>query len=161
LKRIVLTLAALLAFSTTAALAAPINDLGQGRTALGAGTDNVYLEHQVTSDFTLGVENVDRGSNMGAVYGQFRLSDNLKGIVGSRDLPEGSKVYAGMAVHGALSPQWNGYASLVGSGDFNEVQVGASHRLAENLDLNVDYHNYSPDRGSNKSGVGVGATLHF
>lgn len=160
MKKIVLTLAALLTLSATA-MAAPINDLGRGQTALGVGTDTVYLEHKLTDSFTLGFENVDRYSSMNDVYGQFQLSDNFRGIVGSRDLYGDSKLYVGAAVNAPLSHEWDGYASVIGGSNFNEVQVGANLRLASNIDLNVDYHSFSPDYGRSKSGVGVGATVRF
>lgn len=161
MKRILLTVAALLALNAATVMAAPINDLGRGQTALGVGTDTIYLEHKLSDSFTLGFENVDRGGSMDGIYGQFQLSENFRGIVGNRDLPIGSKLYVGAAVHAPLSSEWDGYASLIGGGDFNEVQVGANLRLASNLDLNIDYHNFSPDYGRSKSGVGVGATLRF
>lgn len=141
--------------------AAPINDLGRGQTALGLGSDAFYLEHQLTDNFTLGFQNVDRDRSMNDIYGQFRLSRNVRGIVGSRDLDNGSKLYLGAAVHGALSPEWEGYASLVGGDGFNEVQVGANTHLASNLDLNVDYHSFNPDYGRSRNGVGAGLTLKF
>lgn len=162
MKKFALALAALFIMTSATAFAAPINDLSRGQTALGLGTDAFYLEHKLSDSFTLGFQNVDRDSvSMDDIYGQFQLSDNLRGIVGSRDLAIGSKMYLGMAVHGPLSPEWDGYASLVGGGDFNELQVGANLRLASNLDLNVDYHSFSPDYGRSRSGVGVGATLRF
>lgn len=161
MKRIVLTLAALLTLNAATAMAAPINDLGRGQTALGVGTDTIYLEHKLSDSFTLGFENVDRSSSMDGIYGQFQLSENFRGIVGSRDLYGGSKLYVGAAVHAPLSSEWDGYASVIGGSNFNEVQVGANLRLASNLDLNVDYHSFSPDYGSSKSGVGVGATVRF
>lgn len=162
MKRFVLALAALLTLSSATVFAAPINDLWRGQTALGLGSDAFYLEHKLSDSFTLGIQNVDRYGDMTDIYGQFDLSGNVKAIVGSRDLNyDGAKLYAGAAVHGALSPQMEGYASLVGGSGFNELQVGGNIRLASNLDLNVDYHSFNPDYGRSKSGVGAGLTLKF
>lgn len=161
MKRIVLAIAALLAMNAATAFAAPINDLGRGQTALGVGSDVFYLEHKLSDSFTLGFQNVDRDGDMSDIYGQFDLAGNLKGLVGSRDLWSGSEMYVGLAVHAPLAPQWDGYASLIGGGKFTEVQVGANMRVASNLDLNVDYHSFSPDGGRTRSGVGVGMTMRF
>lgn len=161
MKRIVLVFAALLLLNAATAFAAPINDLGRGETALGLGSDTFYLEHKLSDSFTLGIQNVDRYGDMTDIYGQFDLSSNIKAIVGSRDLDNGAKLYAGAAVHGTLSPDMRGYASLVGGSGFNELQVGGNVRLASNLDLNVDYHSFNPDYGRSKSGVGAGLTLKF
>lgn len=162
MKKAVLTLAVYFVINAATIFAAPINDLERGQTALGIGTDAFYLEHRLTDGFTLGFQNIDRdGLDMNDIYGQFRLSDNLRGIVGTRDLTSGAELYLGMAVHGPLSPDWDGYASLIGGSKFSELQVGANLRLAANLDLNVDYHSFSPDGGRSRSGVGVGATLRF
>lgn len=160
MKKIVLTLAALLIFSTSAAFAAPVNDLSRGQTALGLGSDTFYLEHKLTDTFTLGFQDADwvRGND---IYGQFRFTDSLSGIVGSRNLDSDSNLYFGLAVNGPLSPGWNGYASFVAGGEFNELQAGASYRLSHNLDLNLSYHSFMPDAGANKNGVGIGATLKF
>lgn len=155
-----LVLAACLILSAGTAFAAPVNDLGRGQTALGFGSDAFYLEHKLTDTFTLGFQDADWVS-ADDIYGQFDLSGNLRGIVGSRSFPGESKVYIGAAVHGPMGPEWDGYASLIGGGSFSELQVGANFRLSHNLDLNLDYHSYMPDLGRNKSGVGVGLTLKF
>lgn len=163
MKKTVLALAALFALQATAAFAAPVNDLSQGQTAAGLSTDTFYLEHKVSNSFTLGLQNVDwdnKGS-MDDIYGQFKLSENLRGIVGSRDLDPGSKMYLGMAVDGQLSPEWKGYASLIAGSEFKEMQAGANYKVARNVDLNLSYHSYMPDAGRNRNGVDFGATLKF
>ena len=162
MRKTVLTLAAILALNVGVGFAAPINNLSQGETAVGAGTDAFYLEHKLSNSFTLGFQNVDRGSDMNDIYGQFKLSNNLRGIIGNRDFDGGgSRMYLGMAVNGPVAPGWDGYASLIGGNEFKEVQVGANIGLASNVDLNLNYHSYMPDWGRNKNGVGIGATLKF
>lgn len=161
MKKTLLTITALLTLSANA-FAAPVNDLSQGQTAVGAGSDVFYLEHKLTDSFTLGFQNVDRdGADMDDIYGQFRLNNNLRAIVGNRDFNYDSNIYAGLAVNGPLSPEAKGYASLIAGGDFKELQVGANFKLTHNVDLNLDYHSFMPDQGRNRNGVGVGATLKF
>lgn len=161
MKKTLLTVAALLTLSANA-FAAPVNDLAQGQTAVGAGSDVFYLEHKLTDSFTLGFQNVDRdGADMDDIYGQFRLNGNLRGIVGSRDFGYDSEAYLGMAVNGPISPDANGYASLIAGSEFKELQVGANFKLTHNVDLNLDYHTFMPDEGRNRNGIGVGATLKF
>ncbi|HMM19710.1 MAG TPA: hypothetical protein PKA10_03150 [Selenomonadales bacterium] len=162
MRKIVLTLITLLALNIGVGFAAPINDLSQGQTAIGAGTDTFYLEHKLTDSFTLGFQNVDRHSDMNDIYGQFRLTSNLRGIVGTRDLDYGgSDAYLGLAVNAPIAPGWDGYASMVAGSDFKELQVGANIGLVGNVDLNLNYYSFMPDRGSDKDGIGIGATLKF
>lgn len=163
MKKVLFSLAFLLIFVMSTAFAAPINDLATGQTAIGAGSDNFYLEHKLTDSFTLGFQNVDWGSGLNAndIYGQFQLSSNLRGIVGSRNWDSGSKMYLGLAVNGAMGPEWEGYASIIGGNNFKEVQAGANFRLTHNVDLNLNYHSFMPDFGPDKNGVGVGVTFKF
>jgi len=161
MKKTMIAIAAMLAMNIGTGFAAPINELDKGQTAVGIGTDNFYLEHKLSNSFTLGLQNVDRDGHMSDVYGQFNLSSNLRGIVGSRDLNSDSKLYVGAAVNGSIAPEWQGYASVVGSSQFAEVQVGANYKLTSNADLNLNYHSFMPDAGSDKNGVGVGVTLKF
>lgn len=161
MKKMVLAFAVLLALSAGTCLAAPLNDLSNGQTAIGLGSDTFYLEHKLTDNFTLGLQGVDWAGKPTDIYGQFDLSSNLRAIVGNRDWDGGSKMYAGLGVYGPMAPEWDGYASLVGGGNFKEVQVGANFHLASNVDLNVGYHSFMPDFGSNDTGVGVGVTFRF
>lgn len=164
MKKIVLSLVAALALCVSTGFAAPINDLAAGHTAVGIGSDTFYLEHQLTDNFTLGFQNVDRGDNgssMNDVYGQFRLSGNVRAIVGSRNFDSSSRLYGGLAVSGVMAPEWDGYASFVAGDQFKELQVGANFRLASNLDLNLNYHSFMPDFGRDTNGVGAGVTLKF
>lgn len=164
MKKIVLTLVAALAISAGTCLAAPINDLGTGQTAVGIGSDAFYLEHKLTDNFTLGFQNVDRGDNgssLDDIYGQFQLSNNFRAIVGSRHFDYNSRLYGGIAVNGPLSSDWDGYVSFVVGDQFKEMQVGANYRMAHNVDLNLNYHSFMPDFGRNTNGVGVGVTYKF
>jgi hypothetical protein len=164
LKKIVLVLVAALTLAVGTGYAAAVNDLTTGQTAVGVGSDTFYLEHKFADNFTLGFQNVDRGDNgssLNDIYGQFHLSGNLRAIIGSRNFDSSSRLYGGLAVTGALAPQWDGYASFVAGDQFKELQVGANFRLASNLDLNLNYHSFMPDFGRDTNGAGVGVTLKF
>ncbi len=162
MKKIILSLIVILAFPAVTGFAAPINNLATSRTAVGIGSDFFYLEHKITDNFTLGLQNVDRdGSDMDDIYGQFHFTDNFRGIIGSRNFDPGSKLYLGVAVNGPLAPAWNGYASLIAGSEFKELQVGANYKLTRNVDLNLDYHSFMPDSGRDRDGVGIGATFKF
>jgi hypothetical protein len=161
MKRTVLIVALLLALTAGTCMASPLNDLGRGQTALGLTSDTFYLEHKLTDNFTLGLQNIDWAGKPTDVYGQLNFGGNLRGIIGSRDYDGGSKLYLGLGVSGPMAPEWDGYASFVAGSKFQEVQVGANFHVAHNVDLNVGYHSFMPDWGSNQTGVGVGATFRF
>lgn len=161
MKKTVIAVAAFFALQVGTSLAAPINDLSRGQTAVGLSSDAFYLEHQVSDSFTLGFQNLDYYGGMDDIYGQFKLDNSLRGIVGSRDIDSGSKLYLGLGVNGPLSPEWKGHASFVAGSEFKEVQAGASYALSHNVDLNLNYRSFMPDGGGNKSGVDIGATLKF
>ena len=170
MKKTLLAVAALMAINAGTGFAAPINDLSKGQTAVGVvfhnnspDSDTFYLEHKLSDNFTLGLQNVDwkYGGSMDDIYGQVNLSNNLRAIVGNRDFDSGSKLYLGAAVNGSLSPDWDGYASLISGSQFNEVQVGANYKIARNVDFNLNYRSYMPDEGDNINGLGFGASLKF
>lgn len=163
LKKIVLTLAALLTLATGTGLTAPVNELEKGQTAAGIGSNTFYLEHKLADNFTLGLQNAnwDHSNNMDNVYGQLQLTNNLRGIIGSSNVDSNAKVYVGMAVNGPITPEWEGYTSLIAGKEFKEVQVGANFKITYNADINFNFHSYMPDEGDTKSGVGIGATLKF
>ena len=163
MKKIIVALTAVVTMNAGIALAAPINDLSKGQTALGIGTDTFYIENRIGDNFTLGIQNAkrDNAGNMNDNYGQFNLSNNLRGIIGSRNVDAGSKMYLGMAINGPLSSGWDGYGSLIAGDRFKEMQVGANIGIANDVDLNLNYHSFMPDSGSNANGVGFGATIKF
>ncbi|MDF2875777.1 MAG: hypothetical protein K0R22_2460 [Sporomusa sp.] len=163
MKKTILALSALLLVNCIPVFAAPLNDLTTGQTAIGVDSDTFYLEHKLTNNFTLGYQDVDRGryGSSDDIYGQFQMTNELRGIIGNRDFGSDSNVYLGLGLNGPLSPNATGYASFVASDNFKELQAGANFNIARNVDLNVNYHSFMPDAGSNENGVGVGATLKF
>ncbi len=162
MKKTIFALIAALTVNVGTGFAAPINNLTQDHTALGIGSDGFYLEHKIADNFTLGYQTVDYASDSKDLYGQINFSNNLRGIIGSRDFDSaGSKMYFGLAVNGPVSSEANGYASLISGNKFKELQVGASIKLSYNTDLNLSYHSFMPDFGHDKSGLGVGATFKF
>ncbi|MEG6584235.1 hypothetical protein [Dendrosporobacter sp. 1207_IL3150] len=163
MKKTVITLAAFLAMNMGTGFAAPINDLSQGQTALGIGTDTFYIEHKLSDKFTLGFQNNDYDNigDMEDIYGQFGLNSNLRGIIGSRNFSYDSEAYLGLAVNNAIAPQADGYASIIAGSSFKEFEIGTNVKLSHNTDLNLNYHNFMPDEGRDRNGVGVGATVKF
>ena len=154
MKKIILTAAAFFAFGIGTGFAAPMNNLSNGETAVGYLHDSFYIEHKLNNNLTLGLQKHD-------IYGQFALTNNIRAIVGSRDYNSDSSIYVGAAYHTSLAPNVDGYASLVGSSDFAEDQVGAKVNVAPVVDSNVDYTAFMPDHGSDRNRLGVGATFKF
>lgn len=154
MKKVIFTLAIFFAFGIGTGFAAPINNLSKGQSAVGYLNDSFYVEHKLTNNLTLGLQEHD-------VYGQFNLTNNIRAIVGSRNYNSNSSVYVGAALTTSLAPNVDGYASLVSSNDFNEVLVGANVNVAPNVDINVNYRSFMPDHGSDTNRFGVGATLKF
>ncbi|MBC8014315.1 MAG: hypothetical protein H7X79_01040 [Sporomusaceae bacterium] len=154
MKKIVLTMVAVLSFGAATGFAAPINNLTKGETAIGIMDDSLYAEHKVADQVTVGFQKND-------IYGQLNLNNNLRAILGSRDYNGGSDMYIGAAINSPLAPSLDGYASLIGANDFKELQVGANYNLTNNVDVNVNYRSFMPDQGSNSNRTGLGATLKF
>lgn len=163
MKKTIIALTAFLTLNMGTLFAAPINDLAAGQTAIGAGNDTFYVEHKLTDNFTIGYQNVDRDEygKMDDIYGQYQFTNNLRGIVGSRNFDSATKTYVGIAVNSPLSSSTDGYASLISGSEFKEVEVGTNINLARNVDLNLNYHSFIPDQGHNNTGVGVGASFKF
>ena len=154
MKKIALTVVGILAFGVGTCFAAPINNLQQGQTAIGIFDESFYLEHKLSDNLTLGFQEHD-------IYGQVNLTNNLRAIIGNKDYNSNSKIYLGAAVNTQLAPSLDGYASLVGSSDFAEVQVGANYNLTENFDVNLNYRSFMPDHGRDSNRTSLGATYKF
>lgn len=162
MKKTVLAFTAFTLLQAGTVLASPINDLSRSQTAVGLSTDAFYLEHQISNNVTVGFQNTDWDRvSYDDIYGQFKLDNNLKGIIGSRDWASESKFYMGLAATAPLSPDWKGHASVIAGSEFKEFQAGASYALAGNVDLNVMYHTFRPDDGKAKSGADFGVTFKF
>ena len=85
------------------ALAAPVNQMANHETAIGANTKGGYIEHKVTGKATVGYEYMDRDEyqNQDAVYLQYDLiGSEVKAIGGYRWNLPGDKhnAYIGGAV---------------------------------------------------------------
>ena len=164
MKKILVGVGLLLSLGVGTGFAAPINDLERGQTAVGVLTDTIYVEHKLSDNLTLGYQNIDRkyGDSMNDFYGQYKLSNNnsLRAILGHRDVDSGS-TYIGVSINDELAPRVDGFASVIGSSDFTEYQVGANYELNREVDLNVNYRSFRPDHGRNDNRVEIGATLKF
>ena len=96
MKKILCLAIALLILSLGTAMAAPLNDLSKGQTAVGVTNDSVYIEHKIASRVTLGIQNIDLDNdNTTDFYGQYHFTNNLRGIIGTRDYNDNS-VYFGI-----------------------------------------------------------------
>ena len=154
MKKIALTVVSLLALGMGTGFATPINNLNQGQTAIGVQDHDLYIEHKLSNNFSLGLSEND-------IYGQIGLGNNIRGIVGSRDYNNSSEIYAGAAVNAPLAPSLDAYASIVGASNFTEAQVGANYNLASNIDLNVNYRSFMPEYGRDSNRTSVGAAIKF
>lgn len=154
MKKALLTSAVMIALSVGTGFAAPINNLGDGQTAIGVQDQSLYVEHKFGDTFTLGLQEND-------VYGQFNLNNNLRVMAGSKDYNSNSEFYGGLGVTAPLASNLDGYASIVAGSDFKEMQVGANVNVAQNFDINLNYRSMMPDQGSNRNRTSLGATLKF
>jgi hypothetical protein len=165
MKKTLLALTLLTALSASTVFAAPVNDLAKNETAIGAGTNESYIEHKFTKDVTVGYQYSDRDEygHMNDIYGQYEIVNNVRAVVGYRNhLPGNSNnLYGGIAVSTPRVMGAEAYASYVTGADFNEAQVGINYALVANVDLNLNYHNFGPDHGNRENGIGVGATVKF
>ncbi len=148
------------------ALAAPVNQMANHETAIGANTKGAYIEHKVTGKATVGYEYMDRDEyqNQDAVYLQYDLiGSEVKAIGGYRWNLPGDKhnAYIGAAVSTPKVFGFEAYASYVAGKDFNETQVGINKNLIANIDANINYHNFKPDEGHHEDGVGFGLSVKF
>jgi len=162
LKKIICIAVALLVLSLGTAMAAPLNDLSKGQTAVGVATDNLYIEHKIADRFTIGFQNIDISSNDDAIdfYGQYHFTNNFRAIIGHRDVAGGAG-YLGVGFTRELDRKWDGHASVVFSDEFVEAQVGATYKIISDVDANVYFRSFMPDVGNNKNRLGVGITYKF
>lgn len=167
MRKMLVTAALLTALGTSAtAMAAPVNNMANNETAIGAGTKEMYVEHKFTKNLTAGYQYADRDeyNKQNDIYAQYDLvGSNVKAVAGWRNKLPGDKsnVYGGLAVVSPSVMGFEAYASYVKGADFGETQVGINKNLVANVDLNVNYHNFAPDNGHHETGVGAGITVKF
>jgi hypothetical protein len=155
MKKIAFASALMIALGVGTGFATPINNLGNGQTALGVQDQSVYIEHKFSDNFALGLQENN-------IYGQFDLNKNLRVVAGSKDFNnDNSKIYAGVGLTAPLASNIDGYTSLVAGNGFKEMQVGANVNVAQNFDINLNYRSLMPDGGSNSNRTSLGATVKF
>lgn len=154
MKKIALASALMIALGVGTGFATPINNLGNGQTAVGAQDQSVYIEHKFSDTFTLGLQENN-------IYGQFDLNKNLRLIAGSKDYNNNSEFYGGVGLTAPLASNIDGYTSLVGGSGFKEMQIGANVNVAQNFDINLNYRSLMPDQGSNSNRTSLGASIKF
>lgn len=161
MKKIMYLVVAILVFGCATVLAAPLNDLSHNQTAVGASNDGIYLENRVADKVTLGIQGIDfSDDNSFDVYGQYHFTNNLRGILGYRDISDGS-IYAGVGVSDVLDDNWYGHAYLVFGDEFTEAQVGANYKINDELDANVYARFFMADHGKDHNRLGIGLTYKF
>ena len=161
MKKTIFMVLVLMVFSFSTALAAPLNDLVTNQTAVGVSNDGIYLENRVAEKVTLGVQDIDfNNDNSLDIYGQYHFTKNLRGIIGYRDVLDGS-IYAGVGVSDVLDENWDGHAYLVFGSEFSEAQVGATYKINHDLDANVYARFFMADHGSDHNRLGLGLTYKF
>jgi hypothetical protein len=166
MKKMILALACISVLGASTAMAAPVNKLANNETAVGVGTKEIYIEHKFTPKLTVGYQKADRDeyNKHDDVYGQYDvIGSELKILAGYRsNLPgDNNNFYGGLAASTPTVMGWNAYASYVKGADFGETQLGINKNIVANVDLNVNYHNFSPDNGHHENGVGAGVTVKF
>jgi len=161
LKKIICITVALLVMGLGTVMAAPLNDLATGQTAVGVSNDNLYIENKVGSRITVGLQSIDLNDDSSTdLYGQYNFTNNFRGIIGHRDYSSGS-TYLGVGVTGALDNKWDGHAYVIFADEFTEVQAGATYNITSDLGANVYFRSFMPDAGNDKHRVGAGLTYKF
>ena len=161
MKKIICFAVALSALSLSTAMAAPLNDLARNQTAVGASNDGIYIENKVADKFTLGIQGIDFNKyDSFDIYGQYHFTNNFRGIIGHRDVFDGS-LYAGVGVSDKLDDNWDGHAYVVFGDEFAEAQVGANYKINSNLDANVYVRFFMADHGDDHNRLGLGLTYKF
>ncbi|MBP2649817.1 MAG: hypothetical protein H6Q74_642 [Firmicutes bacterium] len=176
-KIIVLIIGAMLAASV--GFAAPINDLAQGETTVGANhyalspvTDDVsvYLEHGLSDKLLLGVEYNNNGDesdnswNTTDIYAQYKLDPNIRLIVGDRNYDYGNqfnKFFYGVGFSTNIAPKIDGYASVTSNNYTTEWQVGVNYKLDDRAKVNLGYKSNKDDGYQTYSGLGFGIIYNF
>ncbi len=161
MKKIFCLAAALLVINCGFAMAAPLNDLDKGQTAVGASNDGIYIENKLGDRMTFGLQNIDMGrDDMFDFYGQYHFTNHFRGIVGHRDY-SGGTAYLGVGATHGIDKNWNGHGYAIFSGEFTELQIGAAYKINRELDANVYYRAIMPDHGDDRDRIGVGLTYKF
>ena len=154
----------MLAAST--ALAVPVTNLSDTGFGAGLGTKESYIEAKVDPKVTVGYEYLDR-DNQGHhndIYGKYNLvGSNVQLVGGWRGnmAHQSDAVYGGVAVSAPSFLGFRPYASYVKGSNFGEAQLCVNYNIVAGVGVNVNYHNYVPDNGSNEHGVGAGLTIKF
>lgn len=161
MKKIIFSVVILLVLGVSTAMAAPLNDLARNQTAVGASNDGVYIENKVADKFTLGIQGIDLNDDSSFdIYGQYHFTNNFRGIIGHRDVFDGS-LYAGVGVSDNLDENWDGHAYVIFGDGFAEAQVGANYKINSNLDANVYGRFFMADHGDDHNRLGIGLTYKF
>jgi len=160
MKKVLLPLTLLLAFSVGTGFASPINNLVKDQTAVGillhTDQNSFYIENKVTDTLTAGFERINVNNlSMNDFHLQFDTNPNAKFLLGMRDFNSSSRAYAGLGLTAPLSPDATGYTSLIAGNHFTELQVGVNYRLTEGYDLNLNYRGFNYYHYNDVTTIGV------
>lgn len=130
------------------------------------GTKESYIEGKVLPKTSIGYKRVDRDeySHQNDLYAKYNILGNKLQLLGGwRNHMSGQSdsFYGGIGIAAPHVLGLQPYASYVKGSHFGETNVGLNYNLALGFGLNVNYHNYMPDHGSNEHGVGAGVTFQF
>lgn len=164
MKKVILFLLTFLFLNFSIGFAAPLNNMDQGKMAIGivgGGITNCYyLENKVSNKLTIGIQSIKGDTDF---YGEIDVSNssdagNSAGgprlIIGNRDLDNGSTTYVGAGVTVPLTDGLGGYVSLIAGSRLQELQLGATSQIADNVSLNLNIR--SVRHNGTKNGFGVG-----
>lgn len=160
MKKVLLPLTLLLAFSVGTGFASPINNLVKDQTAVGimlhTDENSFYIENKVTDTLTAGYEQIHMNHmSINDFHAQFDTTQNAKVLLGFRDFDSSSRAYAGLALTAPLNADATGYTSLIAGNRFTELQVGINYRLADGYDLNLNYRAFNYQHFNDVTTIGV------
>lgn len=130
------------------------------------GTKESYIEGKVLPHTYIGYKKADRDEygHQNDFYAKYNvLGSKVQLLGGYRNHMTGqdNSFYGGVGVATPHVLGWQPYANYIKGSHFGETNIGLNYTLALGVGLNVNYHNYMPDKGNNEHGVGAGVTFQF
>lgn len=152
--------------AATTAFAIPVTNLSDRGIGVGVGTKESYIEGKVHPKITVGYEYLDRDDqgHHNDIYAKYNLvGSNLQLVGGWRNHMhnQSDSAYGGLAVAAPSLLGLQPYAAYVKGSNFGEAQVGFNFNIIAGVGVNLNYHNYVPDKGNNEHGIGAGVTFKF
>ena len=132
----------------------------------GIGTKESYIDAQVLPKTSIGYSRLDRDEygHQNDIHVHYKLlGDNLQLRAGWRNDMDGqdNSFYGGAMVKTDSFLGFQPYMSYDWGKEFKEANVGLEYNIGMGFGLNLNYHKYDPDHGSDESGLGVGVNYKF